>query len=88
MKLTCHIRRFLARTFRPVLILIAYIFFPPSTLQRIPLGKRPKRAKYQHLLKTDLNSGTRHAQVFGCVSGQDVVGSLKTSSRKDAQYQN
>jgi len=49
-------------------------------LERIPLEKRPKKAKYRHLLRlkaTDLNSGhgTGHAEVFGCVSGQDVVGS-------------
>ena len=45
-------------------------------LKRIPLEKRPKRAKYRHLLKApDLNSGTGHAEVFACVSGQDVVGS-------------
>jgi len=43
---------------------------------RIPPEKRPKRAKYRHLLKApDLNFGTGHAEVFGCVSGQDVVGS-------------
>jgi len=42
--------------------------------KRIPFQKRPKRAKYRHLLKAqDLNSGTGHAEVFGCVSGQDVV---------------
>jgi len=44
--------------------------------ERIPLEKRPKKAKYRHLLKApDLNSGTEHADVFGCVGGQDVVGS-------------
>jgi len=50
--------------------------FENVTLERIPLEKRPKRAKYRHLLKApDLNFGTGHAEVFGCVSGQDVVGS-------------
>jgi len=57
-------------------------------LKRIPLEKRPRNVQYRHLLKApDLNSGTECSEVFGCVSGQDVVGSLKKSSRKDAQFQ-
>jgi len=45
-------------------------------LKRIPLEKRPENAQYLPLLKApDLNSGTECSEVFGCVSGQDVVGS-------------
>jgi len=45
-------------------------------LKRIPLEKRPKNVQYRHLLKApDLDYGTKHFEVFGHVSGQDVVGS-------------
>jgi len=48
--------------------------FGRHMVKRIPLEKRPKKAKYRHLLKAPvLNSGTEHAGGFGCVSGQDVV---------------
>jgi len=56
--------------------------------KRIPLEKRPKNAQYRHLLKApDLNAGTEHSEGFSCVSGQDMVRSLKKSTRKDVQYQ-
>jgi len=42
--------------------------------------------KPRHLLNlSDFNSGPKHYEGFGCVSGQDVVGSFKKV--EDVQYQ-